>query len=54
MDRSTVYWESLSLRPVDVEDFVGSVRAHILGCLITGATGVLMGGTASAEDIERR
>jgi 3-hydroxybutyryl-CoA dehydrogenase len=52
IDRAEVFWNQIGFEAVKVDDGPGLVRARIVCCLINEATNALMGGVASAKDID--
>lgn len=50
--RAAEFWSQIGFEALKVEDGPGLVRARIVCCLINEATNALMGGVASAEDID--
>jgi 3-hydroxybutyryl-CoA dehydrogenase len=50
--RAEDFWDQIGFEAVKVEDGPGLVRGRIVCCLINEATHALMGGVASAEDID--
>jgi len=53
LQKANDFWLNLEMRPVQVGDGPGLVRARTVCCLINEAASALMEGVASAEDIDQ-